>query len=71
MRGEYFSYGLLTALAIALVIAAATDLRRRQIDNTLNAASAITPAHTVILISINPLRFPSRKVPASTFQIRR
>jgi len=41
MRGEYFSYGLLTALAIALVIAAATDLRRRQIDNTLNAAIAL------------------------------
>jgi prepilin peptidase CpaA len=40
MQGGYFSYGLLTALAIALAIAAFTDLRRRQIDNWLNAAIA-------------------------------
>ncbi|WP_296674998.1 prepilin peptidase [Novosphingobium sp.] len=36
-----FRYLLQGALAIALVIAAFTDLRRRQIDNTLNAAIAL------------------------------
>jgi prepilin peptidase CpaA len=41
MQGGYFSYGLLAALAIALLIAAFTDLRRRQIDNWLNAAVAL------------------------------
>ena len=35
-------YGLLIALAIALVFAAFTDIRRRQIDNWLNAAIALT-----------------------------
>jgi len=34
-------YGLLIALAIALVFAAFTDIRRRQIDNWLNIAIAI------------------------------
>lgn len=34
-------YGLLCALAIALVVAAVTDLRRRQIDNWLNAGIAL------------------------------
>jgi prepilin peptidase CpaA len=34
-------YGLLIALAIALLFAAFTDMRRRQIDNWLNAAIAI------------------------------
>lgn len=42
MQGSYFSYGLLAALAIALLVAAFTDLRRRQIDNKLNAAIALT-----------------------------
>ena len=41
MHGGIFSYGLLSALAIALLIAAFTDLRRRQIDNWLNAAIAL------------------------------
>lgn len=41
MQGGYFSYGLLCALAIALLFAAFTDLRRRQIDNWLNAAIAL------------------------------
>ena len=36
------SYGLLIGLAIALVIAAFTDMRRRQIDNWLNALIALT-----------------------------
>ncbi len=34
-------YGLLIALAIALVFAAFTDIRRRQIDNWLNLAIAL------------------------------
>lgn len=34
------SYGLLIALAIALLVAAFTDIRRRQIDNWLNLAIA-------------------------------
>lgn len=39
-------YVLLGALAIALVVAALTDIRRRQIDNWLNAAIALTaPAY--------------------------
>ena len=41
MQGGYYSYGLLAALAIALVFAAVTDLRRRQIDNWLNVAIAL------------------------------
>lgn len=41
MQGGYFSYGLLAALAIALLIAAFTDLRRRQIDNWLTAVVAL------------------------------
>ncbi len=35
------SYGLLIALAIALLVAAFTDLRRRQIDNWLNLIIAL------------------------------
>lgn len=38
MQGDIFQYGLLGALAIALLVAAFTDIRRRQIDNWLNAA---------------------------------
>lgn len=34
-------YGLLCGLAIALVVAAVTDIRRRQIDNWLNGAIAL------------------------------
>lgn len=41
MRSEFLSYGLIGALAIALLVAAVTDLRRRQIDNWLNAAIAL------------------------------
>jgi prepilin peptidase CpaA len=36
MLGDYLHSGLLAALAIALVVAAATDWRRRQIDNRNN-----------------------------------
>jgi prepilin peptidase CpaA len=42
MSMSFISYGLLIALAIALVFAGFTDIRRRQIDNWLNAAIALT-----------------------------
>ncbi|QUL36596.1 prepilin peptidase [Erythrobacter sp. JK5] len=41
MLTTYLHYGLLIALAIALVFAAVTDIQRRQIDNWLNAAIAL------------------------------
>lgn len=41
MLGAYLHYGLLVALAIALLVAAVTDWRRRQIDNWLNAGIAL------------------------------
>lgn len=41
MRSEIITYGLLAVLAIGLLVAALTDLRRRQIDNWLNAAIAL------------------------------
>jgi prepilin peptidase CpaA len=37
-----FKYGLLASLAIALLVAAFTDLRSRQIDNWLTGAIALT-----------------------------
>src|SRR6185369_11133283 len=51
--------------ALSIMSAARAD---GTIDNKLKATSAITPAHTVILISINPLRFPCRKVPQVPFK---
>ncbi|HEY6869104.1 MAG TPA: prepilin peptidase [Novosphingobium sp.] len=42
MRSETITYGLVAVLAIGLLTAAFTDLRRRQIDNWLNAAIALT-----------------------------
>lgn len=42
MAPEWLYYGLLGLLAIALLTAAFTDMRRRQIDNWLNAAVALT-----------------------------
>jgi len=41
MHSQPISYVLLAGLAIALLLAAFTDLRRRQIDNGLNAAIAL------------------------------
>lgn len=41
MQGGYFSYALLVALATALLVAAFTDIKRREIDNWLNAAIAL------------------------------
>lgn len=41
MQGGIFSYALLAALATGLLVAAFTDLRRREIDNWLTAAIAL------------------------------
>jgi prepilin peptidase CpaA len=41
MQGGFLTYALLMGLATALLVAAFTDLRRRQIDNWLNAAIAL------------------------------
>ncbi len=41
MLMTFISYGLLVGLAIALVIAAATDIQKRQISNRLNAVIAL------------------------------
>ena len=41
MLGGLISYALLAALATALLFAAVTDLRRREIDNWLNAGIAL------------------------------
>lgn len=41
MQGGYFSYALLAALATALLFAAFTDVKRREIDNWLNLAIAM------------------------------
>jgi prepilin peptidase CpaA len=41
MQEAHIVYGLVGALAIALGVAAFTDIRRRQIDNWLNAAIAL------------------------------
>jgi prepilin peptidase CpaA len=41
LRSELLTYGLLAGLAIALLTAAFTDLKRRQIDNWLNASIAL------------------------------
>ena len=41
MQGEIISYVLLAGLATALLLAAFTDLRRRQIDNWLTLAIAL------------------------------
>lgn len=41
MARALLTYGLLGGLSIALLVAAVTDLRRREIDNGLNAAIAL------------------------------
>ncbi|VWX46959.1 prepilin peptidase [Novosphingobium sp. 9U] len=41
MAGGWISYALLAALATALLVAAVTDLRRREIDNWLNLTVAL------------------------------
>lgn len=42
MQGDVIQYGLLIALAIALLVAAFTDMRRRQIDNWLTGGIVVT-----------------------------
>ena len=42
MLTTYVHYGLLVALAIALLLAATTDIRARHIDNRLNLAIALS-----------------------------
>ena len=42
MGSQHLVYGLLGGLAIALAVAAATDIHRRQIDNWLNLVIALT-----------------------------
>lgn len=42
MQGGFFWYALLAALAIALLTAAVTDFRRREIDNWLTAGIALS-----------------------------
>ncbi|WP_395390689.1 prepilin peptidase [Novosphingobium sp. BL-8A] len=41
MYAAYFAYALLAALATALLVAAFTDLKRREIDNALNLGIAL------------------------------
>ncbi|WP_395331682.1 prepilin peptidase [Novosphingobium sp. BL-8H] len=41
MFAAYFAYALLAALATALLVAAFTDLKRREIDNALNLGIAL------------------------------
>lgn len=41
MSGTYFAYALLALLATALLVAAFTDLKRREIDNALNLGIAL------------------------------
>ena len=41
MTGEFVAYGLLAALAIALLVAAFTDIRWRRIGNPLTAGVAL------------------------------
>ena len=42
MHGEQLTYGLLAGLAIALLVAAFTDIRSRTISNWLNLGIAVT-----------------------------
>jgi prepilin peptidase CpaA len=55
MTGGYFSYALLAALATALLTAALTDLRRREIKNWLNAAIALAAPLWWLAMGLGPL----------------
>lgn len=55
MTGGYFSYALLAALATALLIAAVTDLRSREIKNWLNAAIALAAPLWWLSLGLGPL----------------
>jgi prepilin peptidase CpaA len=55
MTGAVFSYALLAALATALLTAALTDLRRRQIANGLNLAIALAAPLWWLAMGFTPL----------------
>lgn len=55
MSGAYFSYALLAALATALLIAAVTDLRRREINNWLTASIALTAPLWWLAMGLGPM----------------
>lgn len=55
MSGGYFSYALLAALATALLTAAVTDLRRREISNWLNLSIALTAPVWWLALNLGPI----------------
>ncbi|HUD28358.1 MAG TPA: prepilin peptidase [Novosphingobium sp.] len=55
MSGAYFSYALLAALATALLIAAVTDLRRREINNWLNMSIALAAPLWWLAMGLGPM----------------
>lgn len=55
MPGGYFSYALLAALATALLTAAVTDLRRREINNWLNISIALAAPLWWLAMGYGPL----------------
>lgn len=55
MSGGYFAYALLAALAIALLIAALTDLRRREINNWLTLSIAIAAPLWWLAMGFGPM----------------
>ncbi|MYL97428.1 potassium:proton antiporter [Novosphingobium sp. FGD1] len=55
MSGGYFSYALLAALATALLIAAFTDLRRREINNWLNLSIALAAPLWWLAAGLGPI----------------
>jgi prepilin peptidase CpaA len=55
MSGAYFSYALLAALATALLIAAVTDLRRREINNWLTASIALAAPLWWLAMGMGPM----------------
>lgn len=54
MTGAVFSYALLAALATALLVAAVTDLRRREIGNRLNLGIALAAPLWWLAIGLGP-----------------
>ncbi|EJL22211.1 prepilin peptidase [Novosphingobium sp. AP12] len=55
MSGAYFSYALLAVLATALLIAAVTDLRRREINNWLTASIALAAPLWWLAMGMGPM----------------
>jgi len=54
MNGETLIYGLLGALAIALITAAVTDIKRREIENWLNLGIALVAPVYWFAIGMDP-----------------